>query len=52
LWRQQFVIGAMAHTMCGASGAPGDFETRVGYLIGFLAAGLHAPAGRAVEVAL
>jgi AcrR family transcriptional regulator len=49
-WRVQFMIGAMAHTMCGPAGADGDFETRIGYLVRFLTAGFHAPAGQPTEV--
>jgi AcrR family transcriptional regulator len=49
-WRQQFMLGAMAHTMCGCSGAANDFEIRIAYLTRFLAAGFEAPACRTVEV--
>jgi AcrR family transcriptional regulator len=49
-WRRHFLIGAMAHTMCGRPVAGTDFETRIEYLIRFLAAGLAAPMGRPVEV--
>jgi AcrR family transcriptional regulator len=49
-WRQQFLIGAMAHTMCGCTGAPHAFEQRIAYLIHFLAAGFYAPAVRKAEV--
>jgi len=48
-WRQQFLIGAMAHTMCGCSEAGHAFEERIAYLIQFLAAGFYAPAAK-VEV--
>jgi AcrR family transcriptional regulator len=49
-WRVQFLIGALAHTMCGCTGAGHDFEARISYLIHFLAAGFHAPAAKQVEV--
>jgi len=49
-WRRHFLIGAMAHTMCGHPAATTDFETRIAYLIRFLVAGLNAPALRSVEV--
>lgn len=49
-WRVQFMIGAMAHTMCGCSGVEHDFEVRIGHLIRFVAAGFLAPAGQRVEV--
>jgi AcrR family transcriptional regulator len=40
--RIQFMIGVIAHTMCSASGR--GFETRVEWLIRFLAGGFKAPA--------
>jgi AcrR family transcriptional regulator len=49
LWRVHFMIGAMAHTMCGSpdftqvSDASG-FETRIEHLIRFLTGGFRAPA--------
>jgi AcrR family transcriptional regulator len=50
LWRFQFAMGAMAHTMCGAidtlraeSVLP-DFRTRITLLVTFLSGGLGAPA--------
>lgn len=52
-WRAHFMIGAMAHTMCGQvdptgkGGATGTFRDRIGHLIPFLDGGLHAPAGAA-----
>ena len=49
-WRVQFMIGAMAHTMCGCNSAGEGFEERIGHLVRFLAAGFGAPAGRNVEV--
>jgi AcrR family transcriptional regulator len=49
-WRLQFLVGAMAHTMCGCTAAPHAFEERISYLIHFLAAGLYAPAARKAEV--
>jgi AcrR family transcriptional regulator len=49
-WRVQFLIGAMAHTMCGCTGAGHAFEERIAHLVRFLAAGFYAPAGRKVEV--
>lgn len=50
-WRIHFMSGAIAHTMCNsAADAPADFETRIGYLIRFVNAGLCAPAGQTVEV--
>ncbi|HYW43467.1 MAG TPA: TetR/AcrR family transcriptional regulator [Bryobacteraceae bacterium] len=56
LWRMHFMIGAMAHTMCGApdftrvTEAPGDFSRRIEFLIRFLSGGFHAPEGAGVEV--
>jgi len=50
LWRTHFMIGAMAHTMCGQpdftgkGGAVGDFQGRIRRLIAFLNGGFHAPA--------
>lgn len=49
-WRVQFMIGAMAHTMCGCNATGPGFEQRIGYLVQFLAAGFRAPARRDVEV--
>ena len=48
LWRAHFMIGAMAHTMCGQSdptgkgGAAGGFRGRIERLIAFLDGGFHA----------
>lgn len=49
LWRLHFMIGAMAHTMCGspdftgvASGNSG-FRNRIGRLVAFLSGGFRAP---------
>lgn len=57
LWRLHFMIGAMAHTMCGspdftgvASGR-GDFRQRIDRLVAFLSGGFRAPVPQAVEVA-
>jgi AcrR family transcriptional regulator len=49
-WRLQFLVGAMAHTMCGCTGAGHAFEERIAYLNHFLAAGFYAPAAARVEV--
>jgi AcrR family transcriptional regulator len=46
-WRMQFMIGAMAHTMCGTADQEGDFATRIARLIVFLSAGFRAPATEA-----
>jgi AcrR family transcriptional regulator len=48
-WRVHFMIGAMAHTMCGVPVFPGalapvaDFPTRISRLVTFLSAGFRAP---------
>src|SRR5476651_625199 len=48
LWRVHFMVGAMAHTMCGAPefpqmiAEPGDFRTRMNRLVTFLSAGFRA----------
>jgi len=48
-WRLHFMIGAMAHTMCGQPdvtglGGPSEgFHSRIERLIGFVAGGFHAP---------
>lgn len=46
LWRIHFMIGAMAHTMCGPPefprAAPGDFQSRIARLVVFLSAGFRA----------
>ena len=50
LWRVHFMVGAMAHTMCGApifpemAGDPADLEPRMKRLVTFLGAGFRAPA--------
>jgi AcrR family transcriptional regulator len=49
-WRIHFMTGAISYTMCNSADAPADFETRIGYLIRFVNAGLCAPAGLRVEV--
>jgi AcrR family transcriptional regulator len=49
LWRTHFMIGAMAHTMCGQpdttgkGGASGTFRERIERLIAFLSGGFEAP---------
>jgi AcrR family transcriptional regulator len=49
LWRVHFMVGAMAHTMCGApdytwaSLDPSDFQTRMARLVTFLSGGFRAP---------
>lgn len=49
LWRIHFMIGAMAHTMCGppdytrAPAEPSDFRSRIERLVAFLSGGFHAP---------
>lgn len=51
LWRFQFMIGALSHTMCGAQkfretlGLTGGFEERLDRLARFVAAGFRAPVG-------
>jgi len=47
LWRVHFMMGAMAHTMCGALVFPAgdeDFHARMRKLVTFLSAGFRAPA--------
>ena len=50
-WRIHFMIGAMAHTMCGPPdlaqrGADlGDFRSRIERLVSFLSGGFQAPIG-------
>jgi AcrR family transcriptional regulator len=41
--RVQFMIGVLAHTMCGQPDATGGFETRIERMIRFLAGGFAAP---------
>jgi AcrR family transcriptional regulator len=41
--RMQFMIGVVAHTMCGPEGFGGGFETWVGRMIRFLTGGFSAP---------
>ena len=54
-WRAHFMIGAMAHTMCGVPDprlvgpAPVDFRSRIERLLVFLAGGFRAPASQADE---
>jgi AcrR family transcriptional regulator len=48
LWRVHFMVGAMAHTMCGAPefpemiAEPADFRTRMERLVTFLSGGFRA----------
>ena len=50
MWRFQFMIGALSHTMCGVQqfheslGLTGSFEDRLERLSRFVAAGFRAPA--------
>jgi AcrR family transcriptional regulator len=50
LWRVHFMVGAMAHAMCGApifplaAGHPADMELRMQRLVTFLGAGFRAAA--------
>ncbi len=47
MWRVHFMIGAMAHTLCGQpvlANLEGDFTLRLRRLTKFLAAGFQAPA--------
>ena len=50
-WRIVFMVGAMAHTMCGGPApvpvADTDFATRISRLVAFLTAGFEAPAASA-----
>jgi AcrR family transcriptional regulator len=56
LWRLHFMIGAMAHTMCGApdftgvASARGDFRARIDRLVAFLTGGFRAPVSQGVEL--
>jgi AcrR family transcriptional regulator len=56
LWRLHFMIGAMAHTMCGSPDftgvaiGSGDFRNRIDRLVAFLSGGFRAPFPQAVEV--
>jgi len=49
MWRVHFMVGAMAHTMCGEPVFPGsvdvnaDFPLRMKRLVTFLSAGFRAP---------
>jgi AcrR family transcriptional regulator len=48
MWRVHFMVGAMAHTMCGEPVFPGadanmDFALRMKRLVAFLSAGFRAP---------
>ncbi len=55
-WRLHFMIGAMAHTMCGAPDFTGvategsDFRDRIERLVAFLSGGFRAPVSRGVGV--
>jgi AcrR family transcriptional regulator len=40
-WRMQFMIGAMAHTMCGQPELPESFHNRIRRLVIFLAGGFQ-----------
>jgi AcrR family transcriptional regulator len=51
-WRIHFMKGAMVHTMCNAADVTTDFDTRIGYLIRFVNAGLCAPAVHQTEVTI
>jgi AcrR family transcriptional regulator len=50
LWRVHFMVGAMAHAMCGAPifaqamGDPAEMDRRMKRLVTFLGAGFRAPA--------
>jgi AcrR family transcriptional regulator len=52
-WRIHFMIGAMAHTLCGkpeftqATNSEAGFPERIGHLIRFLIGGFRAPASQA-----
>jgi AcrR family transcriptional regulator len=56
LWRLHFMIGAMAHTMCGApdftgvAGDRGDFRSRIDRLVAFLSGGFQAPVPQIAKV--
>jgi AcrR family transcriptional regulator len=47
--RTHFMIGLVAHTMCGPAGPEGGFETWIGRMIRFLAGGFSAPAPKQGE---
>lgn len=52
LWRVHFMMGAMAHTMCGTPIFPAaseDFHGRIMKLVRFLSGGFRAPAGAGEE---
>ena len=56
MWRVHFMVGAMAHTMCGAPVFPGvsadptaDFPLRMKRLVAFLSAGFRAPVAGSEE---
>jgi AcrR family transcriptional regulator len=55
MWRVHFMVGAMAHTMCGAPMFPGlgeepaDYSQRMKRLVAFLSAGFRAPAAGGKE---
>ncbi len=56
LWRAHFMLGAMAHTMCGQpdttgkGGSAGSFSERIERLIAFLDGGFQAPVRLAAGV--
>ena len=55
MWRVHFMVGAMAHTLCGAPVFPlmtdplGDFPQRMKRLVTFLGAGFRAPVAGSEE---
>ena len=57
LWRMHFMVGAMAHTMCGSqdftrvSEEPDGFSRRIEFLIRFLSGGFEAPAWQKAQTA-
>jgi len=53
LWRVHFMVGAMAHTMCGTPIFPGpeeDFHSRMRRLVTFLSAGFRAETSQSKEM--
>ena len=55
LWRLHFMIGAMAHAMCGSPdftgvGGHADFKNRIERLIAFLGGGFRAPLPAGVRI--
>jgi hypothetical protein len=55
LWRVHFMVGAMAHAMCGTPAFPGtgdmgaNYAQRMKRLVAFLTAGFRAPAAGSKE---